>query len=51
MSDAYITIRIPKELGEQIDRIIREGKAGYKTRAEFVKEAIRQHLIHISQIT
>lgn len=50
MDDEYVTVKIPIELAYQIDKLIKEGKAGYKTRAEFVKEAIRQRLIKISQI-
>jgi len=38
----YVTLKIPHELAEAIDRII--GKMGFRTRAEFVKEAIRQLL-------
>jgi metal-responsive CopG/Arc/MetJ family transcriptional regulator len=40
----YPSISIPKELTNEIDRIIKSGKHGYKTRAEFVKDALRQYL-------
>jgi len=39
--DAYVTVRIPRQLAKEIDEIIRSGALGYKTRAEMVKEAIR----------
>ena len=39
--DEYVTVRIPKQLANQIDEIIRSGTLGYRTRAEMVKEAIR----------
>ena len=41
-SDDYTTVRIPKELIEEIDNIIKRGIRGYKSRAEFIKEAIRK---------
>ena len=39
--DEYVTIRIPKQLANEIDEIIRSETLGYRTRAEMVKEAIR----------
>jgi len=39
--DDYVTVRIPRQLANEIDEIIRSGTLGYKTRAEVVKEAIR----------
>ena len=37
----YVTVRIPRQLTDEMDEIIRSGILGYKTRAEMVKEAIR----------
>jgi metal-responsive CopG/Arc/MetJ family transcriptional regulator len=39
--DEYVTVRIPKQLADEIDEIIRSKTRGYRTRAEMVKEAIR----------
>ncbi|MFQ6080609.1 MAG: ribbon-helix-helix domain-containing protein [Candidatus Bathyarchaeia archaeon] len=39
--DDYVTVRIPRQLANEIDEIIRSGTLGYRTRAEMVKEAIR----------
>ena len=39
--DDYVTVRIPRQLADEIDEIIRIGTLGYRTRAEMVKEAIR----------
>lgn len=39
--DDYVTVRIPRQLADEIDEVIRSGKLGYRTRAEMVKEAIR----------
>jgi len=39
--DVYVTIRIPRELANEIDQIINSSGLGYRTRAELVNEAIR----------
>jgi Arc/MetJ-type ribon-helix-helix transcriptional regulator len=41
-SDEYVTVRLPKELMDEVDEMIRKGVRGYKSRAEFIKEAIRK---------
>jgi metal-responsive CopG/Arc/MetJ family transcriptional regulator len=43
-SDNYTTVRLPNELILEMDDIIRRRVRGYKSRAEFIKEAIRRHL-------
>jgi len=40
----YTTVSIPTEFMERIDKIIADAKYGYKSRAEFVNEAIRRRL-------
>ncbi len=40
--DDYTTVRLPRELMEEIDQIIKRGTRGYKSRSEFIKEAIRK---------
>ena len=44
MKNDYTTIKLPKELLERIDDIIDSKKYGFKTKPEFIKEAIREHL-------
>ena len=41
-SDDYTTVRLPKEIMDEIDQIIKRGIRGYKSRSEFIKEAIRK---------
>jgi hypothetical protein len=41
-SDDYTTVRLPKELMDEIDQLIKRGIRGYKSRAEFIKEAVRK---------
>ena len=41
-----MTVRLPRELIDEIDRFIAENpQLGYKSRAEVVKDAIRQFLL------
>ncbi len=37
----YKNIALPNDLIERIDSVIKNSKMGYKTRGEFVKEAVR----------
>jgi hypothetical protein len=46
-SDNYATVRLPKELMQEIDDLIRRRVRGYKSRSEFIKEAIRRRLDEI----
>ncbi len=43
----HITIKIPKELVEEMDRLI--GVKGFRSRGEIAKEAIRQLLNHYKE--
>jgi metal-responsive CopG/Arc/MetJ family transcriptional regulator len=45
----YVGIKIPKELAHQIDDIIDSKGGGYSSRAEFVKEAIRERLRRLEE--
>lgn len=39
----YVTLKIPKELADEIDSLI--GKKGFRSRAEVTKEALRHFLL------
>jgi metal-responsive CopG/Arc/MetJ family transcriptional regulator len=43
-ADNYSTVRLPKELMQEIDDLIKRRVRGYKSRSEFIKEAIRRRL-------
>jgi len=43
----YTNIALPKELADRIDEIINRDGLGYKTRGEFVKEAVRMLIIKL----
>jgi metal-responsive CopG/Arc/MetJ family transcriptional regulator len=40
----YMTVRIPRELAEQIDAFLERQSLGYTSRAEVVKDAVRSFL-------
>jgi metal-responsive CopG/Arc/MetJ family transcriptional regulator len=40
----YVTIKLPKDLGRQIDQLLSQQNLGYTSRAEIVKEAVRTFL-------
>ncbi len=45
----YRNIALPEDLIERIDGVIKKSKMGYKTRGEFVKEAVRTLLKELSK--
>ena len=45
----YTNIPLPDELANQIDNVIKTAELGYKTKSEFVKEAVRERLIELSK--
>ncbi len=45
----YTNIPLPDELAEQIDDVIKTAELGYKTKSEFVKEAVRERLIELGK--
>ena len=47
--DKYRSVRLPEELIEQVEDVIKSGKYGYKSIAEFIKSAVREELKEIEQ--
>jgi len=45
----YITVRIPKELANEIDELMKTLARGYTSRAEFIKEAVRQKIERVME--
>lgn len=45
----YITIKLPKDLVEQIDDVLEQQNLGYASRAELVKDAVRSFLAKMKQ--
>ena len=42
--DKFVSVSIPAEIIEQIDRVIESRKHGYESRPEFIKDAVRRRL-------
>jgi len=45
----YVNVKIPVELADEIDKILERKLLGYRSRAEFVAEAIRDKLIQVKK--
>lgn len=43
----FTTIAVPDELVEKIDEVVKEKRYGYRSRPEFIKEAIRNQLLRV----
>jgi len=46
----YTNVALPVDLINQIDEVIRKKGMGYKSRGEFVKEAVRNLLKELKQL-
>jgi len=49
MAKRYVNVKIPVELADEIDKILEGKLLGYRSRAEFVAEAIRDKLIQVKR--
>jgi len=45
----YTNIPLPDELARQIEAVIKTADLGYKTKSEFVKEAVREKLMELGK--
>ena len=43
-SSGYVNVSLPEELARYIEDVIKSGKYGYRTRSEFVVDAVRRRL-------
>lgn len=50
MADSdWVTVKLPKELADQIDHAIKHKLLGYGSRAELVRETVRTYLATLKQ--
>jgi hypothetical protein len=50
MTDSdWVTVKLPKELAAEIDRVRKRQNLGYTSRAELVKEAVRSYLVELKK--
>ena len=46
---SFTTVGLPDELIKEIDEIVKEKKVGYRSRPEFIKDAIRRLLLEVKR--
>ena len=46
----YLNVRLPKQLIAQVDRIVDRKALGFRSRAEFIADAIRRRLEEILEL-
>jgi len=49
MPKRYVNVKLPVELGDEVDKIVEKKLLGYRSRAEFVVEAVRDKLIQVKR--
>lgn len=47
MTKSYVNIKLPEELSNEIDPLIEDRVLGYRSRGEFVAEAVRRLLLEV----
>jgi metal-responsive CopG/Arc/MetJ family transcriptional regulator len=45
----YINVKLPVELADEVDKILEKKLLGYRSRAEFVAEAVRDNLMQVKK--
>ncbi len=45
----YVNVKIPIELADEVDKVIEKRLLGYRSRAEFVAESVREKLIQVKK--
>jgi len=45
----YVNVKIPVELANEIDKILKKKLLGYRSRGEFVAEAVRDKLMQMKK--
>ncbi len=50
MKVMYTNIGVPRELMEKVEQIVSTSKLGYRTRSEFIIEAVREKVQQIAKI-
>ncbi len=46
---SYVNVKLPVELADEVDKIIEKKLLGYRSRGEFVAEAVRDKLIQVKK--
>jgi metal-responsive CopG/Arc/MetJ family transcriptional regulator len=49
MPKRYFNVKLPVELGDEVDKVVEKKLLGYRSRAEFVAEAVRDKLMQVKK--
>ena len=49
MPKQYVNVKIPIELADEVDKVLEKRLLGYRSRAEFVAESVRDKLIQVKK--
>ncbi len=49
MPKRYVNVKLPVELGDEVDKVVEKKILGYRPRAEFIAEAVRDKLIQVKR--
>ena len=49
MVKRYVNVKVPEELAKEIDDLVGKSVLGYRTRSEFIMEAIREKLAAVKR--
>ena len=47
--DDWVTVRIPRDLAETVDEIIKVQRLGYRSRNDFITDAVRRRVEEIKK--
>jgi metal-responsive CopG/Arc/MetJ family transcriptional regulator len=45
----YVNVKLPVELADEVDKVIEKKVLGYRSRAEFVAESVRDKLVQVKR--
>jgi metal-responsive CopG/Arc/MetJ family transcriptional regulator len=49
VSSGYTNAAIPNDLAARVDRLVKRSDLGYRSRQEFITDAVRRHLLSLEK--
>ena len=50
VDQGYLSVRVPRKLVTEVDRLVEQRVLGFRSRAEFVVDAIRRRLEGVNEL-
>ena len=50
VDQGYLSVRVPRKLVTEVDRLVEQRALGFRSRAEFVVDAIRRRLEGVNEL-